>query len=362
MRVLFIGRYDIATHNIRPEAEMIIGLRKKGVEVGVMTKADCYYARRMAEAGIQIYDYVPRKKFSIRAIRIIRQALVAGQYDVMHLFNNRAIVNGIFASLGLPVKVVTYRGQTGNISRYDPSCYLTHLNPRVDKIVCVADAVRLSLEDQVSDPRKLITIYKGHDITWYQDIDPVSRATLGVPEDAFVVGCVANNRPRKGVPVLIEAANFLDRDANVHFLLVGSGMDTPTLARMISDSSHADRFHVLGQREHVLPIVLACDITVLPSTKREGLPKTVIESMALGIPPIATATGGSPELVDKNSGRIVPPGDAQALAQAIDELRADRERLRQMGESARRRIASDFRLEDSINAHYALYAKLLDAQ
>ena len=104
MRVLFVGRYDIATHNIRPEAEMIIGLRKQGVDVGVMTTADCYYARRMAEAGIRIHDFVPRRKFSLRAVRTIRDALVNDRYDVIHLFNNRAIVNGIFASLGLPVR------------------------------------------------------------------------------------------------------------------------------------------------------------------------------------------------------------------------------------------------------------------
>jgi hypothetical protein len=124
VKVLFVGQYDMPVHNIRPEAEMIIGLKLRGVDVEVMTNADCRCAQRMREVGITLHDYVPARKFSLHASRIIRTVFQAGQHDVIHLFNNKAIVNGIFASLGLPVAVVTYRGQTGNISRFDPTCYL----------------------------------------------------------------------------------------------------------------------------------------------------------------------------------------------------------------------------------------------
>ena len=142
IKVLFVGNYDIAVHNIRPEAEMIIGLKSQGLDIEVMTKADCWYARRMASKGIRIHDYHPKRKFSLEAVRTMRRVLHEGGHDVVHLFNNKAIANGIVAAIGLPVKVVTYRGQTGNIYWYDPTAYITHLNPRVDKIVCVANSVR----------------------------------------------------------------------------------------------------------------------------------------------------------------------------------------------------------------------------
>ena len=188
MKILFITNYDKpGIHNIRPEAEMIIGLKRKGVDVEVMTPRRCYWADRLAEAGIRIHDYIPPRKFSPEAVRVIRQVLRSGKHDVVHLFNNKAIVNGILASIGLPVKVVTYRGQTGNISRLDPICYLTHLSPRVDRIVCVAEAVRESLERVVFDPRKLVTIYKGHDLGWYRDTPRADLAELGVPPGAFTV-------------------------------------------------------------------------------------------------------------------------------------------------------------------------------
>ncbi|MCC7257022.1 MAG: glycosyltransferase [Gammaproteobacteria bacterium] len=360
LKVLFIGNYDIPVHNIRPEAEMIIGLKARGVDVEVMTQGRCWYAGRMREAGIVVHDYVPPAKLSASAVRTIRACLRRGRHDILHLFNNKAIANGNLAAIGLPVKVVTYRGQTGNISRFDPSCYLTHLSPCVDRIVCVSNAVRDDLLRQVYDRRKPVTIYKGHDIGWYTGVQALSRADLGVPADAFLVGCVANNRPRKGVPMLMEAARTLGTAVPVHFVLAGHGMEAGILMPLLDGHPVGARCHFLGHREDALELVAACDATVLPATKREGLPKTVIESMALGVAPIVTRTGGSPELVvDGESGLVVPPGDAAALAAAITRLAEHRVQARAMGGAARARIASRFRLVDSIDQHLALYRELL---
>jgi len=263
----------------------------------------------------------------------------------------------------LPVKVVTYRGQTGNINRYDPTCYLTHLNPRVDCIVCVADAVRESLLEQGVPGRKLVTIYKGHDPSWYADIQAADLSVLGIPQDAFVVGCVANNRPRKGVPVLIESSRHLPPDCRIHFILIGQGMTSAEIRKQVSKSPLSDNFHLLDYTADVLRLVASCDATVLPATKREGLPKTIIESMGLGITPIATNTGGNRELiVDGDSGLIVPTNDAVALARAITQVAEDPELNRSMGIQARRRIATHFNLELSVEGHRKLYESLVSAK
>ena len=360
IKVLFVGNYDMAVHNIRPEAEAIIGLQQQGFDVEVMTKADCWYAKHMASLGIRIHDFKPARKFSLEAIRRIRGVLKAGRHDVLHLFNNKAIVAGIFASIGLPNKVVTYRGQTGNIYWYDPSCYLTHLNPRVDKIVCVANAVRDDLKKQMLDKTKPVTIYKGHDLDWYEKTEPADLAAFGIPAGAFVLGCVATNRPRKGVPVLLEATRYLPDDLPIHILLVGGGMDSPEVASLIDASPMADRIHVLGYRDDIPALISACSASVLPATKREGLPKTVIESMVYGIAPIVSATGGSPELVlDRQCGLVVPPSDPRRLAQAIVEMASDQERREEWGRLARERIRTHFNVRDSIAQHKALYEELV---
>ena len=359
IKVLFVGNYDIAVHNIRPEAEALIGLKLAGVDVEVMTQGGCWYAERMRSFGIRIHDFTPARKFSLTAIRTMRAVLREGDHDVIHLFNNKAIVSGIFASLGLRTRVVTYRGQTGNIYWYDPSCYLTHLSPRVARIVCVANAVRDDLRRQLLNKSKPVTIYKGHDLQWYEHTEPASLGELGIPEGAFVLICVANNRPRKGVPVLLEATRYVPADLPLHVLLVGGGMDSPEIAALIEASPMAQRIHALGYRDDIPALMSACDASVLPATKREGLPKTVIESMVYGIAPIVTATGGSPELVvDRECGLVVPPSDAKALAAAIVEMAGDEARRRRWGALARERIGTHFNIRESIARHQALYEEL----
>jgi glycosyltransferase involved in cell wall biosynthesis len=361
IKVLFVTNYDKpGIHNIRPEAEMIIGLKHRGVEVEVMTRRDCPWGERLAAEQIPVHDFVPRKKFSLEAVRRIRRTLREGGHDVIHLFNNPAIVNGVLASMGLRVKVVTYRGQTGNVSRWNPVQYLMHLSPRVDRIVCVAEAVRESLLPVVYDRAKLVTIYKGHDLRWYDGTPRADLATLGIPAGAFAVCCVANNRPRKGIDVLIRAAGLLPTDVPVHFLLIGQDMDREPVASLAAASPNRDKLHLFGHRPAVLDIVAACQVAVLPATRREGLPKTVIEAMVHGVTPVVTSTGGSAELVEDGvSGLVVPPGDADALAGAILRLFRDPAGTARMGAAARERIGRLFRLDEAVDAHLRMYRELV---
>jgi len=360
LRVLCVSSHIGSLNNVRPEAAWFIGLQQRGMQLTVMTERDSVCAGQMREAGIEVVHAEIGRKFDIKSIHQIRRVLRAGGHQLIHLFNNKAITNGIFASLGLPVKVVTYRGQTGNIKRYDPTCYLTHLNPRVDCIVCVSDAVRQDLLEQGVPERKLVTVYKGHDPIWYEDIQPADLSDFVIPQDAFVIGCVANNRPRKGVAVLIESSRYLPSDSRIHFILVGRGMTSTEVRMQVSESHLSENFHLLDYTTDVLRLVASCDATVLPATKGEGLPKTVIESMALGITPIVTSTGGSPELVvDGESGRVVPPADAYALAQAMTLVAEDPVLNRSMGVRARERIATHFNLEQSVEGHRKLYESLV---
>ena len=360
LRVLCVTSHLGSLPNVRPEAAWFIGLQRGGMQLTVMTQRDSVCAEPMREAGIELVHMDEHPKFNIRAIRQIRDTLRSGQHQIIHLFNNKAITNGIIAALGLPVKVVTYRGQTGGVKRYDPTRYLTHLNPRIDCVTCVSDAVRQDLLANGVPERKLATIYKGHDIAWYENIDAEDLSVLGVPPDAFVVACVANNRPRKGVPVLIESAKFLPADSRVHFILIGIGMTGDDIRDQVSKSPLVNNFHLLDYTTDVLKLVAACDATILPATRGEGLPKTVIESMGLGITPIATSTGGSPELiVDGQSGLVVPPNDAPALARAVLKIAGDPELNRSMARAAQQRLATHFTLEQCVADHRRLYESLV---
>jgi glycosyltransferase involved in cell wall biosynthesis len=327
---------------------MLIALARTGVAVTIMTQGRAPYARRFREAGITVIDFHPPRRFSPAAIRRIRAELRAGGYDVLYCFNNRAIANSVWAALGLPVKLVTYRGQTGNIRWWDPVCYLTHLHPRVDAIICVAESVRTDLLRQSRlPPDRIVTIHKGHDPEWYADVTPADLTSLGIPAGAPVAVCVANARPRKGLPVLLRAFHQLP-DNGWHLLLVGTGTDSDGIRALISAGPAAARIHVAGFRSDVLALVAACRLGILPATKREGLPKTVIESMALGLPVVVTDSGGSRELVREGvTGHVVPAGDVAALGRALASLMADEDRRRDMGQAAREHLFRYFRSRDA---------------
>ncbi len=359
MRVLCITSHGNTLNSIRPEAESFIGLRQAGVALDVMTQGNSVYAERFREVGIGLIDFVPRRKLSLSAIRFIRRTLIRGRYDIVHMYNNKAIANGLIAAIGLPVKAATYRGQTGNLHRYDPFCYLTHLSPRVDGISCVADAVRRDLQKLRPRHPHIVTIYKGHDLDWYRET-PADLAELGVPAGSIAIICVANNRPRKGVPVLVDAFGQLPEETDAHLLLVGKDMDAPEIRHQIATSPRADRIHVLGFRTDAPKLTAGSQMAVLPALKREGLPKTVIEAMAYGVPPVVTDTGGNAELVENGvSGKVVPPGDVTALSAALAELAGDAEMRRAMGRAARERIGRDFTVQATVERTLQFYRDIL---
>ncbi len=357
----------VTGHSDRPEAETFIGLHRAGINIEVLCPRSSPHWDRLEAAGVGLTAFQMRSRCDLRAQAVIGRKLRDQKIDILHLFNNQAVNNGIAAAWGVPVKVITYRGIVGNVSYYYPVSYTTHLNWKVDRVVCVAEAVRDyfvsgSFFGLRWPAERFVTIYKGHDLAWY-DSPVASLAEFGVPEDAFVVGCMTNVRPRKGVEVLVKSAQYLPVELPVHFLMIGEGMDGPAISRAIADSPLRERFHIAGYRRDAPSLMAACDVSVLPALRREGLPKSIIESMAYECAPIVTATGGSPELVEEGvSGFVVPPGDAKALAAAIEPLARDPARCREIGRRARQRIADHFRISTTIEKTLALYYELLERE
>jgi glycosyltransferase involved in cell wall biosynthesis len=195
-------------------------------------------------------------------------------------------------------------------------------------------------------------------LEWYAD-EPADLAQFGIPDDAFVIGCTAAYRPRKGVEYLVDALAMLPPDIPAHLLLIGR-MDHRKLTRKIKASGVAERIHRIGHRSDAPAVTAACDVFSLPSTKREGLARAIIEAMAYRVPPVVTDCGGSPELVvDGECGYVVPIKDARALAEAFEKLYRDPDLRRRMGEAARDRIGTQFRNEDTVRKTIALYEELV---
>lgn len=346
----------------RPETETFIGLKKAGVDLDMLVRPEPAYPR-VQEAGIEASDFAVRGRFDLKAIKALRKKLKDGRYDILHAFNNKAVSVAVIASLGLPVKIIAYRGIVGNVSFFSPNSWLTYLNPKVKRVICVCEAIRafflkMNFLGLKLDPKKFVTIYKGHRLEWYQ-APPTDLTQFGVPEKAFVIGLAGRDRPRKGIEVLIEAINRLPENADVHLLLVGK-MHRKKLMQKIAASPKKEKIHLAGYRKDAPQIAAACDIFCLPSLEREGLPRAVIEAMAYGTPAIVSDTGGNPELVENGvSGFSVRAGNAEKLSEAIYKIYSAPELCTSMGIAAKERIDKHFNNQMTVDKTLALYREVM---
>ena len=345
------------------ETGSFIEMHRRGVDITVITWPGTFNYDALIEAGVRAIPYVLKGKLSLPGMRFIRAELKRRPYDILHMLDKRATMNGIWASLGLDVRLVAYRGIVGNLSYLDPQSWLYLLNPRIDRIICVCEAIRQYLLGLGMPGIRLrrdvpVTIHKGHDPDWYQPpFEDLKQ--FGIPDGAFVVACTARGVPRKGVPILLDAIHKLPPALNIHFLLAGTQMDNPLHRKLVSINQYRDNIHLYGFLKRMPWILPNCDVTVLPSLRREGLPRGVIEAMIGGAVPIVTNSGGSPELVENGkSGFVVPPGESLPIRDHILELYQDRVLHGRMSGAARERIRTDFHVTGTADKTIAVYEQL----
>jgi glycosyltransferase involved in cell wall biosynthesis len=165
---------------------------------------------------------------------------------------------------------------------------------------------------------------------------------MGWSEDDVVVATVANLRTQKDYPNLVEAAALaIAEEPRLRFIAIGQGPLEGAVRADVERRSLGDRFDLLGFVAEPTTLLSGTDIFTLAS-RHEGLPIALLEAMAVGLPPVATAVGGIPEVIaDDLSGRLVPPGDPSALAAQLVVL-AQEEPLRQRLALGAQQRAADF--------------------
>jgi len=358
MRNLYITK-----NSDRAESATIIGLRDAGVAPTVMADLRSVHVQRIRDAGIPVIDVPLDSKLDRAALKLIRETIISGNIDIVHAYTNRTVLHMVLASRGLPVKLVAYRGSIGNVSWLSPLSWVRFLNRRISRIICVADKIREYLIGLRFlwfhlDPKKVVTINKGHDLSWYT-AEPVDLSQFGIPHGAVVVTCSSRLRPRKGLWELVRALGLTDSEKNIHILFLGHE-GNESLREEINKLEFPERVHFAGFRKDAPAIMAASDVCALPVLDGEGLSRAVIEAMAYSVPAIVTPVGGNTELiVDGECGLVVPVGDVEALAAAIEVLHDDPDMRRQYGQAARARIAVRFTNEETVARTLALYREVL---
>lgn len=369
MSLLPLNTLHLTERSDRGESAWIIGIRDHGVNVRVFGKLDSPHVQRIRDAGIPVTDVRWEKKLDKKVLQDIRRTCVDETIDIIHSGNSRTTLHMVMATKKLhrqhrSPKLVAYLGVIGNVAWWSPLSWVRFLNYRIDRIICVAEGVRQYLLNEVRllglklDPKKVVTIHKGHKLEWYRE-EPADLGEFGIPEDAMVVTIASRMRPRKGLMELVHALGLTDPARNIHVLMLGhEGNDE--LCAAIADLPHPDRVHLGGYRLDAPNIMAASDVCCLPVLHGEGLSRMVIEGMAYGIVPLVTPVSGNTELViDGECGLVVPVGDEQALAEAMEWLYDHPQERKRLGQAARERIGEHFRSEDTVRNTLALYEEIM---
>jgi glycosyltransferase involved in cell wall biosynthesis len=304
-----------------------------------------------------------RNALDPRWLAALRSSLVDEPVDIIHAHNPVMAVGTRVVARSLPrrlrprVVVTDHNVWHG----YMPvSRWADGLTSGLDDArLTVSEAVRASLPSLIQ--RRSQVVLQGIEVERVraQRAERAAvRAELGLDPDALVVGTVANLRAQKAYPDLLEAAlEVVEGLPQVRFVAVGQGPLEADIRSLHDQLGLGNRFLLLGHRPDAVRVMAACDVFVLASLY-EGLGVAVMEALALGLPVVATAVGGVPEVVEHGrEGLLVPPGRPHDLAAALVALLTDAEGRQRMAAAAGSRGA-ELSIDTAVRRTEAVYREL----
>jgi glycosyltransferase involved in cell wall biosynthesis len=336
MKILVIPNRGRSYNAVRPEAECYIGLAKAGHDVTVMSSPTNAYVDEYHKSSVKFIPLNNLKKHSFSVIKQIHQYIKKHHIDIVYATESKGIPNAAFACIGTKAKMITYRGTSGGMYKTDPSNYLCMLHPRIDGVICVSTPVTENVKAKVRHAikDKVETIYKGHDLSWYSE-PAVDLTTIGSDSKYFNIICVGSPRPHKGTHILLQAAKALSDIQKLRIILVGDNLQSENFTQLIENSGMKERIILTGFRSDVPALAKACDLLILPSLSKEGLTRTVLESLSNGTPVVSSANDGVLESIEDGvNGYIVPIGDANAIADKVRMLFNEPDKLAEISGNA----------------------------
>jgi glycosyltransferase involved in cell wall biosynthesis len=230
-----------------------------------------------------------------------------------------------------------------------------------DRTIAVSRAVAASMK--AARARDIVVIPNGIDVERVRSralSREDARRSLGLPLEAPIVGTVGGITAKKGHRVLVEAARrVVTRIPEATFAFVGLPIDADGVRRAISDAELSERVLLCGYREDAARLMRAFDVVCLPSF-HEGLPLSLLEALALGIPCVATAVGGVPEVLAEGAGILVPRADPSSLATALLEVLERPERAAELSAAARA-TSERYDVRETVRRTESVYLETLGA-
>ena len=325
------------------------GLKQREHKSLILAPKDSPLLTRAKAAGLDAAPVSAKGDWDLIAAVDVRRRMREFGADIAHAHDARSHAVGVVALMGLkrPPLVVTRRVQ------FIPKAVRLKYGNRVARFIAVSGAVKNAMVEGGVDPQRITVVHSGVDEPPAALVPRNWRAELGWPDNSVICGVVGAMTAEKGVSQLAGISEQLEPEARARARLVLLGGERRGPIKIGGVSAFS-----AGFVEDIVPAVAGLDVLMHPS-RAEGLGTSVIDAMALGVPPIAFAVGGIAEVVEHDvSGLLVHPGDLPAFARAVEKLIDDEATRIRLGVAARAR-ARMFTAEAMTRETEAVYYQLV---
>ncbi len=327
---------------------LALGLREKGHEqflIGAHGSPLVEHARR---EGLAISGIPMAADWDVRAARRIRARMKAWNVEVVHAHDARAHALAMIALIGSHIPLIVTRRVP-----FTPRSVRVKYGHRVTRFIAISHAVRRAMMGGGVKGSRISVVHSGIAKRAKPVVPRDWRAELGWPKDSVICGVVGAMSAEKGIDLLESIGLALGPAARVRarILLLGGSVDDVREAGGIPA-------HSAGFIDDIYPAMAGLDVLWHPS-RAEGLGTSVIDAMSLGVPPVAFAVGGIPEVIEDGvSGLLVPENDVAEFARAASKIIDDPVLRHELGQGAQLR-ATTFGAEEMTKGTEAVYDEVI---
>ncbi len=346
----------------------IRAMRARGHTVYLAAAPESELVKRMAGTPDAPMTFPFAGKFDRTTIKGLREFMAKAGVQVINSHSSIDGWNDAIACRTMPhVRFVRTRHLSIPVHRNWPTRWVYS---RPHALVTTGEALRNQLITvNKQPPAKVLSIATGVDLTRF---DPaaydrqVVRKEFGVSDDQLFVGMIAMMRPMKGHVVLMQALpKIVAAVPNARFVIVGGVLDANPMPQDLRDEvarlGLSDRVHFAGLRQDIPNILAALDLKVLPSVSDEGVPQSLTQAMAMGVPVVSTTVGAIGEVVEEGvTGRQTAPHDVAGFADAVIAQLTDRTTAKRLAVVGQDRVRRFYGVDSMTRRTEALYQRLLD--
>jgi len=355
-------------------SQLLAGIDKDKFELYIARLISVILSENAKDQGVSIIDLNGDGIYTVSGIRnliFLKRLVREKNISLIVTYHESSDFYGLALSHICHIPVISSRRDMSFKTRRRHRLAYRLVGRYFDSVIAVSDAVKKEVVKRHWFPEKRIaTIYNAINVNEYGKTKGgiALKDKMGIDPKHPIVGVVANIRKIKGHQYFVLAASIIHkRNPDVEFLVVGydmikDGYSIAELKQYAEQVGISQNLHFIGGRRDIADVISLFDVAVLASLS-EGFSNVILEYMASSKPVVATKVGGNPEIVvHGETGLLVPPANADALASAILSILEDKEAASRFGNAGRKRVEERFSLDVMLKNYENLFEQVINSR